>query len=217
MLAPFLAETCIGAILAINHGLLAYRAAQTRRSWEPRPFRPLMGQRLLVVGAGAIGGELAVRAAALGMEVVAIRRTGGAVPGASEVRPPEALMESLGEADVVSCHLRLTPETEGIFDRAAFAAMKRGAIFLNSARGGHVVEADLAEALRSGHLSGAWCDVFAVEPLPETSPLWDLPTLLISPHNADGVADWDARFAALFSRNLTAWREGRALENPVLP
>ncbi len=217
VLAPFLAETCIGAILALNHGLLAYRAQQARREWREIPFRPLMGQRLLVVGAGAIGGELSRRAAAMGMEVVAIRRSDAPVPGAVEVLPPEALAASLSEADVVSLHLRLTPETRGLFDAAMFARMKPGALFLNSARGGHVVEADLAAALRSGHLAGAWLDVFETEPLSAESPLWDLPTLLVTPHTADGVVDWQERFTALFADNLTAWRAGRPLTNLVAP
>lgn len=215
VLAPFLAETCLGAILALNHGLLAYRAQQARREWREIPFRPLTGQRLLVVGAGAIGGELSRRANAMGMEVIAIRRSAAPVPGAAEVRPPEALAASLPEADVVSLHLRLTAETRGLFDAAMFARMKPGALFLNSARGGHVVEDDLAAALRSGHLGGAWLDVFETEPLPPRSPLWDLPNLLITPHNADGVADWQARFTAFFADNLAAWRAGRPLANPV--
>lgn len=215
VLAPFLAETCIGAMLALNHKLLAYRDQQARREWMPRPFRPLSGQRMLIVGAGAIGGELAWRAAALGLEVIAIRASGAPVRGAAEVRPPGALMASLGEADIVSVHLRVGPETEGLFDATAFAAMKPGALFLNSARGAVVVEADLAAALASGHLGGAWADVFETEPLPDDSPLWGLPTLLVTPHNADGVEDWEARFAGLFLENLGAWREGRALRNTL--
>lgn len=215
VLAPFLAESCIGAMLALNHGLIAYRDNQRRRLWRERPFRPLAGQRLLVVGAGAIGGELSARAAALGMEVVAIRRSSEPVPGAREVRRPEALARSLGEADIVSNHLRLTDETRGIFGAAAFAAMRPGALFLNTARGGHVVEADLFAALASGHLGGAYLDVFEAEPLPPDSPLWAVPGLLISPHSSDGVSDWLERFTEVFARNLAAFRAGHPLVNVV--
>ncbi len=215
VLAPFLAETCLGAILALTHGLLAYREQQRARLWRPIPFRPLMGRTLLVIGAGAIGGELAKRAAGMGMRVVATRRSAAPVPGALAVHPPEALDRLLPEADIVSIHLRLTPETEGLFDARRFALMKPGAVFLNTARGGHVVEADLLAALRSGHLSGAYLDVTRSEPLPADSPLWEAPNLLLTPHNADGVEDWVARFAALFADNLAAWREGRPLANPV--
>ncbi len=217
VLAPFLAESCVGALLALNHQLIAYRDQQRERLWRPRLFRPLAGQTLLVVGAGAIGGEVSARAAALGMRVIALRRSGAPVPGAAELRPPEALDDSLGEADAVSVHLRLTPETEGLFDAARFARMRPGALFLNTARGGHVVEEDLVAALASGHLGGAYLDVTRVEPLPPQSPLWDAPNLLLSPHNSDGVEDWLARFTGLFLANLAAWRAGRPLANPVDP
>lgn len=215
VLAPFLAETCLGVLLALNHKLLAYRENQRARLWRPIPFRPLAGQRLLIVGAGAIGGALSARAAGLGMRVTALRRSGQAVPGAERVLPPAALWEALPEADAVSVHLRLTPDTEGLFDARAFGAMRPGALFLNTARGGHVVETDLIAALVSGHLGGAYVDVTRTEPLPPESPLWDAPNLLISPHNADGVEDWLARFAEFFVGNLKAWRAGRPLRNPV--
>ncbi|GMG84072.1 D-2-hydroxyacid dehydrogenase [Paralimibaculum aggregatum] len=215
VLAPFLAETCIGAIIALNNGLIAYRDRQKARRWEGILFRPIAGQVLVVVGAGAIGGELARRAAALGMRVIAIRRSGAPVPGAAEVRPPDALRASLAEADVVSVHLRLSPETAGMFGASLFAAMKPGAMFLNTARGGHVVEADLVAALASGQLRGAYLDVTETEPLPPESPLWDVPNLLISPHSADSVADWPLRFADLFTENLGRWRAGEPLRNVV--
>jgi phosphoglycerate dehydrogenase-like enzyme len=215
VLAPFLAETVIGALLALNCGLLRYHAQQRERIWRQHAFRPLMGQTLLVVGAGAIGGEVARRAGGLGMRVIGLRRSGGPVVGVDEMRPPGALTSSLGEADAVTLHLRLTRATEGLFDAAMFAAIKPGAIFINTARGGHVVTDDLLAALRSGHLGGAYLDVFETEPLPPESPLWSAPNLLISPHAADGVADWEARFAALFAENLAHWRAGRTMRNMV--
>jgi phosphoglycerate dehydrogenase-like enzyme len=125
------------------------------------------------------------------------------------------LKPSLAKADAVSLHLRLTPETEGLFDAAMFSAMKPGALFINTARGGHVVERDLMAALESGHLGGAYLDVFEAEPLPTDSPLWSAPNLLISPHAADSVEDWESRFAELFAANLENWRAGRALRNVV--
>lgn len=214
LLAPFLAETCIAALMSLNHGLIAYRDQQKQHLWQSIPFRPISGQTLVIVGAGAIGGEFAKRAAAMGMRVIAIRASGAPVAGA-EVRPPDALMDSLGEADAVSIHLRLTPETRGTADAAFFAAMKPGSIFLNTARGGHVVEADLMAALASGHLRAAYLDVFQTEPLPEDSPLWDVPNLLMSPHCSDGVEDWVARFTEHFAENLQAWRADAPLRNVI--
>ncbi len=215
VLAPFLAETVIGALMALNCGLIRYHTQQRERVWRQHPFRPLAGQTLLVVGTGAVGGEVARRASSLGMRVVGLRRSRGPVAGVDEMRPPEALTASLAEADAVSLHLRLTPDSEGLFNAAMFAAMKPGAIFINTARGGHVVAPDLLAALESGHLRGAYLDVFETEPLPPDSPLWTAPNLLISPHAADGVEDWEARFAALFAENLEHWRAGRALRNVV--
>ena len=215
VLAPFLAETVIGALMALNCGLIRYHAQQRERLWRQHLFRPLAGQTLLVVGAGAIGAEVARRAKGLGMRVIGLRRSGRPVAGVDEMRPPEALAASLGEADAVTLHLRLTPETQGLFDAAMFGAMKPGAIFINTARGGHVVAPDLLAALESGRLGGAYLDVFETEPLPPESPLWTAPNLLISPHAADGIEDWETRFAALFAENLEHWRAGRTLRNVV--
>lgn len=215
VLSPFLAETVIGALVAMNSGLIRYHSQQRERIWRQHPFRPLAGQTLLVVGAGAIGAEVASRASALGMRVIGLRRSGAPAAGIDEMRPPGALAASLAEADAVSVHLRLTPDTEDLFDAAMFAAMNPGARFLNTARGGHVVEADLLAALQSGHLGGAYLDVFRTEPLPPASPLWTAPNLLISPHASDGVGDWEARFAALFAENLESWRAGGPLRNVV--
>ena len=215
MLAPFLAETVIGALTALNCGLIRYHGQQLQQIWCQHPFRPLAGQTLLVVGAGAIGAEVASRASGLGMRVIGLRRSGAPVAGVDEMRPPEALTACLADADAVSLHLRLTPETEGLFDAAMFAALKPGALFINTARGGHVVENDLLAALQSGHLRGAYLDVFQTEPLPVGSPLWTAPNLLISPHAADNLTDWEARFTALFTENLEHWRAGRAMRNVV--
>ncbi len=215
VLAPFLAETVIGALVALNCGLIRYHAQQRHRVWRQHTFRPLAGQTLLIVGAGAIGAEVASRASGLGMRVIGLRRSGEPVAGVGEIRTPDALTASLAEADAVSLHLRLTPDSEGLFDAAMFAAMTPGAIFINTARGGHVVERDLVAALEAGHLGGAYLDVFETEPLPAESPLWEAPNLLISPHAADGVEDWEARFAALFAENLENWRAGHALRNVV--
>ena len=217
VLAPFLAETVIGALVAMNSGLFRYQRQQARHLWQSNPFRPLAGQTLLVVGAGAIGSQVARRAKALDMRVIGIRRSSAPVEGVDEMRPPEALVDSLAEADAVSLHLRLTPQTEGLFDAAMFAAMKPGAKFINTARGGHVVEPDLIASLQSSHLAGAYLDVFQTEPLPEESPLWDTLNLLISPHASDNVTDWEARFTALFAENLAAWRAGREMRNVVTP
>lgn len=217
VLAPFLAETVIGALLALNTGLLRYAGQQRNRVWRPIPFRPLAGQTLLVVGLGSIGGLVARNAKALGMHVIGIRRSGGENPWADEILPPESLTEVIGRADAVSIHVRVTPETVDLVNRDLLAAVKPGALLLNTSRGAVVDEAALAEALTEGRLGGAYLDVFKEEPLPGDSPLWDLPNLLISPHASDNVFDWSARFAGFFSRNLKRYLAGEPLLNVVQP
>jgi phosphoglycerate dehydrogenase-like enzyme len=215
VLAPFLAETALGALLALNGKLLRYRAQQRERLWQPNPFIPLRGKTLLVVGLGAIGGHLADYAKALGMRVLGIRASGKPHPAAEAIHPPEKLMALLPEADVVSLHLRLNEETRHLFGAQAFAAMKPDAILLNTARGPVVEEAALLDALRSGRLGGAYCDVFETEPLPPESPLWAEERLLITPHASDNVTDWPQRFARFFGDNLERWLKDEPLENVI--
>lgn len=206
-LAPYLAESWIGALIALEGGLLEAARQQAAGRWCRRPFRSLRGQRLLLVGLGQVGQHVAARAAEAGMRVEAIR----AHPergGADAVRGPGELDARLGEADVVSLHLRLTEATRGLFDAARLARIKPGALFVNTARGGLVDEAALIERLRSGALRGAWLDVFEREPLPTGSPLWSMPNVLITPHAADQVEGWDLLFADRFATLVGAYRVG---------
>lgn len=217
LLARVHAETVIGAILMLNRRFLDYRELQRRRTWLQLDYAPLEAQTILVVGLGAIGGEVARRAKALGMHVVGIRRGGLPHPGADEVYGPDALPRLLGTADVVSVHLRQTAETTRLIGRSAFAAMRPGALLVNTSRGAIVDEAALVDALRSRRLAGAYLDVFEVEPLPADSPLWEFDNVLISPHACENVADWSARYAGFFAQNLARWMRGEPLLNVVAP
>jgi len=144
----------------------------------------LEGRALGIVGHGAVGTRVARIAQGFGMRVLAAE-TGraGVVPAPGPV-PLVPLRELLGWSDIVSLHLRLTPDNVGIIDAAALAAMKPGAVLVNTARGELVDEAALIEALRSGHLAGAALDTYAVEPLPLASPLRRMARVLLSPHVA---------------------------------
>lgn len=213
VLAPYLAESWVGAVIALDGGLLECARAT---SWSTRRFRSLRGQRLLLVGLGEVGRRIAPLAEALGMEVEAIR----AHPergGAPHVFPPEALDDRLAHADIVSLHLRLTEATRHLFDRARLARIRPGALFVNTARGGLVDEAALIERLTDGHLRGAWLDVFESEPLAPDSPLWRLPSVLVTPHAADQVDGWDLAFVDRFWAQLTRWRAGAPLDHRVPP
>ena len=215
VLAPYLAESIAGAMLALGCGFPRYAEQQRARRWQPVPFTPLRGRTLLVVGFGRIGACVAHNAKALGMRVLGVRGNPDPHPAADEMHAPDALASLLPEADFVSLHVRLDAGTRGLLSRRAIAAMKPGAYLVNTSRGAVVDEAALVDALRSGHLGGAYLDVFETEPLPAESALWEMPNVLITPHASDNVVGWPRRFAELFADNLERWRAGAPLERVV--
>ena len=217
VLAPYLAESVTGGMLALGCGILNYVQQQRARQWNPVAFTPLRDRTLLVVGFGKIGECVARNAKALGMRVLAIRGTPAPHPAADEMHGPDALHALLSRADFVSLHVRLNPATRGMLTREGLAAMKPGAYLVNTSRGPVVDEAALVDALHSGHLGGAYLDVFETEPLPAESPLWTMPNVLITPHSSDNVHGWPRRFAELFAENLDRWRAGDTLLNLVTP
>jgi len=176
----------------------------------------LHGASLAILGAGAIGTNLAQRAAALGMHVRVMRRDPSRpVPGAEAVVPPVALHELLAWADWVVCALPLTAETRGIIDAAALKTMRSSAFLINVGRGEHVDEAALIEALRSGGIAGAALDVFNQEPLPPEHPFWSLPNLVLTPHISGYTPHYFRKMLALFEDNLDRFVHGRPLRNVV--
>lgn len=216
VLAPFLAETVIAGMLALNSRLVQYHVQQAKRLWEPHSFRPIQGQTLLILGLGAIGKSVARFAKALGMRVLATARsTDQAHPDVDELHPHARFRELLPRADVLSVHWRHTADTEGLIDRAVLEALPGHALFINTARGAIVNQPDLVAVLQSGHLGGAYLDVFATEPLSPESPLWSMDKVLISPHASDNTVDWTQRFATLFADNLERWMTGAQLVNIV--
>ena len=217
VLSPYLAETVIGAILTLNGGFLHYVERRRERRWQPRPFVPLSRQTLLVVGLGAIGGRVATLAKALGMRVLAVRRRRDPHPAVDELLAPDELALALPRADYVTLHVRANEETRHLMDARALAAMKRGAVLVNTSRGLVVDEAALVAALESGHLGGAYLDVFSTEPLPASSPLWDFENVLLTPHASDNIHSWPREFIRLFADNLERWLAGKTLLNVVRP
>jgi phosphoglycerate dehydrogenase-like enzyme len=213
VLARFLAETVTGAMLMLNGGFLRYLDQQRRAEWRQHSFRPLAGQTLAVVGLGEIGGRVAANAKALGMRVLGIRRSTAPHPAVDALFAPDALHLVLAEADVVSLHVRLDEETRHLIDHEALSVMKPGAFLINTARGPVVDETALVAALEDGRLGGAYLDVFETEPLPADSPLWRMDNVMVTPHVADSVPDWPARFAAFFADNLDRWLAGEPLAN----
>ncbi|NDB17085.1 MAG: hypothetical protein EB018_09375, partial [Gammaproteobacteria bacterium] len=185
--APVIAEHVIAFTFALSRGLDAWIPLRMQRVWADDSRQPPMtvisGKTMLIVGLGGIGNEVAKRAHALGMRVIATRATPQAKPDHVDYVGASSELEKLiGEADVVVNALPLTAATTGLFDAAMFARMRRSAFFINVGRGQTVVTADLTAALQNKTIAAAALDVVDPEPLPKTDPLWDQPNLVLTPH-----------------------------------
>jgi phosphoglycerate dehydrogenase-like enzyme len=214
-----IAEHVICHLLMLARGAPIYFRRQVEHRWERGvQARVVSGMTMGIVGMGAIGSAVAARARALGLRVIAIRRSvarRGPDAVADEVCPPDDLPYLLAESDVVVLATPLTPETRGLIGEPELRAMRPGSYLINIARGGVVDEAALIRALSDGHLGGAGLDVFATEPLPADSPLWDLPTVIVTPHVAASSDRYMHRVAELVCDNVRRYLDGRPLRNLV--
>jgi phosphoglycerate dehydrogenase-like enzyme len=199
---PVMAEHVMAFMLAYARSLQFYIPERMAARWTREPPPPtrmitVQGKTVLVVGLGGIGVEVAKRAHALGMRVIATRASGREGPDfVSYVGLPDELLKLAAEADFVVNTAPLTPATSGMFDARFFAAVKPGAFFVNVGRGQSVVQSELVAALRSGRLGGAGLDVTDPEPLPADSPLWQMQNVIITPHvSAQSDVGDEARFA----------------------
>lgn len=180
----------------------------------------LCGRTLGVIGLGAIGGEVARIGHVLGMRVLATRRTvepGARAENVDDLLPMARLDDLLGQSDFVVICTPLTDETRHLIDARRLAKMRPNAVLINIARGKLVNEADLVHALSAGTIAGAALDVFEVEPLPESSPLWGMPNVLISPHVSGATDRYSDRLTTLFLDNIARYRARQPLRNVVDP
>ena len=168
------------------------------------PLNELAGKTLGIVGLGRIGQEVASVANAFRMRVIACNRSRRDVPGVEQVSFEELLKES----DIVSVHCPLNPDSENMFNKKTFAMMKRGALFVNTARGGVVVEQDLYDALESGHLGGACIDVLRVEPMEESCILTQAKNCIITPHVAWAPLETRQRLMGIVAENIRCFLDG---------
>lgn len=211
-----IAEYVAGLVLAMAKDFRGSWELQRQRRWRHRETIRVGGTRAVVVGSGPIGRAIGRMLLALGVAVDLVGRTERSEdPEFGRVHASGALNRLLGEADWVVCAAPLTEESRGMFDAAAFARMRPGAHFVNVGRGHHVVEADLADALVRRRIAGAALDVFADEPLPADSTLWDVPGLLISPHMSGDTTGWRDDLAEQFLDNFDRWWAGDPLFNVV--
>ena len=212
--AAAIAHTVLLYVLALSRDLRAWVEAQRRREWQPRDVQDLEGRVLGVVGLGPIGTEVARLGAAFGMRVVGVRRTPrGDEP--CETWPLGRLDDLLAIVDYLVLALPLTTETRGILDARAMARLRPEAFVVNVGRGELVDEPALVRALQAKRLAGAALDVFAVEPLPPESPLWDMPNVIVTPHSAGQNPGNAVRAVELFLDNLARYMRGNPLHNEV--
>jgi phosphoglycerate dehydrogenase-like enzyme len=185
---PVMAEHTIGLMLALSRSLQVSIGRQATGEGWSRNFagsqpQAMGGKTLLVAGLGGIGHEVARRAHALGMKVIATRNSSREGPDyVSRVGLSDELPAMIGEADVVVAALPLVPATTNLFDAKMFSRMKKTAFFINVGRGGSVVTNDLVAALNAGTIAGAGLDVTEPEPLPKDHPLWKAKNIIITPH-----------------------------------
>jgi phosphoglycerate dehydrogenase-like enzyme len=213
-----IAEFVFARLLQVWKRLPEIDAQQLDRRWAPKFGRTVEGLTLGVIGLGAIGTEVAVRGRAFGMTVIGTRRSyrpGQEHDAVHELRGTADLHDVLARCDAVVVSAPGTPETENLFDTAAFAAMKPGALFCNVGRGSLVDEAALVSALESGHLGAALLDVTREEPLPSDDPLWSAPNVHISPHCSAAQDRYTEKLLALFADNLDRYTRGEPLRNVV--
>jgi glyoxylate/hydroxypyruvate reductase A len=171
-------------VLRFHRQDLDYRAQQAARVWRELPAPDTARRRIGILGLGALGGDAARALLALGFPVMGWSRGPKSLPGVECFHGEQGLAAMLGRSDILVCLLPLTPETRGLLDAARLALLPEGAFLLNSARGGHMVAADVLAALDRGRLAGAALDVFEPEPLPAEHPFWAHPKVVLTPHAA---------------------------------
>jgi len=219
-----IAEQSLAGILALLRGVDVARELQRHRVWSREtflgadsPIREVGGLRALILGAGGLGSALGARLSALGVRCTGVRRRPerGVPAGFESVVGPGEWRALLPVTDIVALCAPSTPETRQMLGAAELERLPRGAIIVNVARGALLDENAMARLIRDGALRGAVLDVFSEEPLPESSPLWELPSVIMTPH-VSGVTDhfWE-REMTLFLVNWKAYDEGKPMRNVV--
>ena len=211
-----MAEHVLGTMLASGRCLIEAWENQKAHTWK-RLTEPdeLFGKTAAIIGLGSIGREIAKHLKNMGMRVVAVKQTTSIEPFVDQLFTLDHLPAALSCADYIIVTLPLTPQTKKLFNRKTFDMMKENAFFINVSRGDIVEEADLEEALTTKRIRGASLDVFTTEPLPEDSPLWDVPNLFITPpHSAISPMYLD-RSLKIFRNNLQIFPQRIGMLNVV--
>jgi phosphoglycerate dehydrogenase-like enzyme len=214
-----LGEFALAAMLYFAKDFPRMRRNQAAAKWEPFDVLRLAGAAAGIVGYGDIGREVAWRAKAMGMRVLALKRhpppTGSDLGPVEKIYPSAELHEMIAACDYVVVAAPLTAETHHMLGEAEFAAMKPGAVVINVGRGPVIDEAAMVRALAEGRIKGAGLDVFEREPLPADSPLYQMENVLVSPHCADNTPDWLENAMKFFLAQFERFQKGEPLLNIV--
>ncbi len=220
-----ISQTAITGMLMLSRGFPFWIKSQAERRWQQVRLQDspadLPGQTVLVYGMGSIGAEFARLAKALGMHVIGVRRTPQLARKANdpvdEMHTPDQIDKLLPRAQWLMLCSPLTSETRKLMNAQRLALLPKGAHVLNVSRGEVIDEAAMIESLKGGHLAGAYLDVFEQEPLPAESALWDLPNVIITPHNSTSSRGNERRVFDCFTRILEQWANKQSpLTNEVL-
>ncbi len=213
------AEHMLTGLMAVCRRLPAYLDSQRAHVWKDEgPMKTILGGTVLVLGAGNVGSTFAGLCQGLGAKTIGLKRTvTGPVAGFDEVRPMDELDALLPQADVVALTLPHSPQTAGLMNADRIARMKDDAILISAGRGSVLDQDALVRAMTAGKLWGAALDVTDPEPLPENSPLWDVPNLLLTPHVAGGLRLEITRrkCVEMAQENLRRYLAGEPLKNLV--
>lgn len=230
---PQMAEFAMMSILALGRRLPLMMQDKSTKLWAEdrlKRFRPrdLRGSTVGIVGYGSVGREVARLCRAFGARILAVKRdlktledTGFAPDGLGDPKadlvdrlyPPQALRTMAPECDFLVITVPLTRDTRGLVGEEVFSALKPNAYLIDISRGGVVDHGALIAALNDGRLAGAALDVYPLEPLPEKSPLWEIPGVILSPHVAGASSRYYEQATELFAANLLRFIEGQPLLN----
>jgi phosphoglycerate dehydrogenase-like enzyme len=210
--APQMSEMAFLMMLAFNRNLAKILDNQRNREWQRWPGKILEGKRIAILGLGLIAEALAKRCKAFDMEVVGITGTLREVENFDDVRPYDALPGAISDADYVVVLSPGSGPNKRLVNAECLAAMKPSAYLINLARGGVIDEAALVDAVQAKRIAGAGLDVFDTEPLPASSPLWDLDNVIITPHMGGMSEAYVDQAMRVITHNMDCYLDGRAAD-----
>lgn len=213
--APAIAEYVVASVLDRYQDFVIRREHQSNKIWQDNDFRELYNSNWLIIGYGNIGQRVGERVKAFEANVTGVKRSASSVPGADQIITYEQILDVLPEQDVVVLACALTDDTKDMVDKNFLKMMKSDAVLVNIGRGGLVIEEALLQTLDTDGIDYAVLDVFRQEPLPEDSPFWHHPRVLVTPHSSNRGLGTNDRGDELFLHNLNALVKGTPMQNEV--